>query len=100
MTREQFITKHATGGILGDESALKLKLAFLAGLAYDSLKFKGAATAAVIAAAVEPMNGDTYVVATTGGTLNTAGDAITTTVGDVVYYNEPTGLWAFLVNVA
>jgi len=65
-----------------------------------SLKPKVGATAAAIAALSSPVNGDTYRVITTGGNLNSAGNAITTLVGDVVFYNATTSLWEFLVSGA
>lgn len=93
MTREQFIALHATSGILGDESAVKLKLAYLAGEVYDSLKFKGTKTNAQVAA-LTPANGDTYRIITTGGDLN--GGALTTVVGNVITYDEPNAVWVLL----
>lgn len=99
-TRKQFIEATITKGVLGDDSMLKAKLATLAGLAYDSLKPKGTATAAGIAALVGPKNGDTYRVITTGGNLNSGGNVLAVIVGDVVWYDEGAGIWKLLVSAA
>lgn len=100
MTKAQFIANLITNKPLLDDSSKKAQLVALAGFAYDALKFKGQKTAAQIAAVVAPVNGDTYTVITTGGALNSGGDAITTLTGDVVAYNEGTGLWYFIVSGA
>lgn len=98
-TKEQFIAKQL-GYSIGDQITLKNKLAEICGFIYDSVKFKGAKTAAEVAALTDNVNGDSYYIATTGGNLNAGGDAITTVVADVVTFNGATGLWYQLVNRA
>lgn len=100
MTKAQFIASLISGQPLLDDASVKAKLIKLAGMAYDATKFLGSKTAAEIAALVSPKNGDTYTVITTGGNLNAGGDAITTLTGDVVTYDEATGLWKFIVSGA
>ena len=92
MTKEQFKVKYA-GGHYGDVKSLENKLAELAGLVYDAVKFRGTGTAAVVQALTVKENGDQYRIITTGGNLNTGGDIVAVVVKDLVQYNGETGLW-------
>ena len=95
MTKDQFRAKFS-GGHIGDVLDYKKRLNDIADFIYDySLKFKGTANAATIAALTDMTNLDTYIIGT-GGNLNDGNDAITTATGDIVYYNATTELWVFL----
>jgi len=96
-TRAEFIATMVSEitGTYSHALPVKSPLKELAGLCYDSVKFKGEATGAEVAALEDPKNGDTYRIITTGGALNTGDDEITTAVGDTVTYDEENDLWAF-----
>lgn len=99
MKKAEFVENY-TGGHYGDVKSLETKLAQLAELVWGSLKYKGTGTAAAVAAVVNPENGDTYQIKTTGGDLNASPDAITTAAGDLVMFNGETGLWEFILDKA
>lgn len=97
MTKVQFIEKYA-GGHYGDVPALKNRVTALTEALYDTLKWKGSATAATIAAS-DGVNGNVYKV-TTGGNLNTGDDIVAAATNDLVVYNGGTGLWSLLYDVS
>lgn len=97
MTKAQFM-EHYVGGHFGDKLNIKNRLTALAELAWNTLKWKGSATAANIAAS-NPMNGDVYKV-TTGGNLNSGDDIVAAATNDLVVYNGETGLWSLLYDVS
>jgi hypothetical protein len=99
MTKSAFAGQF-TSGHFGDTNTYKTRLVQISDYIYDKcLKFQGSATAAVIAALADPTNLDVYIV-TTGGTINSGGDAITAATGDLVAYNASTELWFFIHDLA
>jgi hypothetical protein len=99
MTKEEFRTL-VYGKHEGDLSSQRADLCKAYDELYDStLKKGGTGTAAAIAALEDVEDGAVYRCITTGGDVNTGGDAVTLAAGDLVYWDAATSLWVLLADV-
>jgi len=83
----------------GDENTKKAQLCQAYDDLYDNtLKKGGTGTAAAIQALEDVPDGAVYRCITTGGNVNTGGDAVTLAVRDIVYWDATTELWVLLAD--